>query len=144
MTRPRVFSRAFCQLHIHVIITWSASFDWFTVLSVFLVIGWSIYTGFGFTTTSVNHSSYDFTSNFASSFYSRMEKSCLVLFRVLNYVWNGSTRGNTNIANAQAKTWFHEKCSNFQFFSKPFSFSTHKRIQLCSRSWLLAVFFKFS
>ena len=32
---------------LHVI---TSNFDWFTVLSVFFVIGWSNYFGFGFTT----------------------------------------------------------------------------------------------
>ena len=45
VTRSHAFSRALRPLHV---ITWS--FDWFIVLSVFFVIGWSDYFGFGFTT----------------------------------------------------------------------------------------------
>ena len=41
----RVFSRALRQLPVI-----TSSFDWFTVLCVFFVIGWSNYFGFGFTT----------------------------------------------------------------------------------------------
>ena len=39
------FSRALRQLHVI-----SSSFDWFTVLPVSFVIGYSDYSGFGFTT----------------------------------------------------------------------------------------------
>ena len=43
MTRSHAFSRALRQLHVITL-----SFDWFTVLSVFFVIGQSNYFGFGF------------------------------------------------------------------------------------------------
>ena len=45
VTRSHAFSRALRQLHVI-----TSSFDWFTVLSVFFVIGQSDYFGFGFTT----------------------------------------------------------------------------------------------
>ena len=45
VTRRHAFSRALRQLHVI-----TSSFDWFTVLSVFFVIGQSNYFGFGFTT----------------------------------------------------------------------------------------------
>ena len=44
VTRSHTFSRALRQPHVI-----TSSFDWFTVLSVFFVIGWSDYLGFGFT-----------------------------------------------------------------------------------------------
>ena len=40
-----IASRALHQRHVI-----TSSFDWFTVLSVFFVIGYSNYFGFGFTT----------------------------------------------------------------------------------------------
>ena len=43
--RRHAFSRALHQLHVI-----TSSFDWFTVLSVFFVIGQSNYFRFGFTT----------------------------------------------------------------------------------------------
>ncbi len=43
VTRARTFSRASCRLHVFAL-----SFDWFTELSVFFVIGWSNYFGLGF------------------------------------------------------------------------------------------------
>ncbi len=45
MTRSRTFSHASCRPHV-----FASSFDWFTGLSVFFVIGQSNYFGFGFTT----------------------------------------------------------------------------------------------
>ena len=41
VTRSHTFSRALCQLHII-----TSSFDWFTGLSEFFVIGYSDYFGF--------------------------------------------------------------------------------------------------
>ena len=45
VTRSHAFSRALRQVHVII-----SSFDWFTVLSGFFVIGQSNYFGFGFTT----------------------------------------------------------------------------------------------
>ena len=45
VTRSHAFSRALRQLPVI-----TSSFDWFTVLSVFFVIGQSNYFGYGFTT----------------------------------------------------------------------------------------------
>ena len=45
VARLRAFSRALRQLPVITL-----SFDWFTVLSMFFVIGQSNYFGFGFTT----------------------------------------------------------------------------------------------
>ena len=50
-TNGVIASRALRQLHVI-----TSSFDWFTVLSVFFVIGSSNYFGFGFTTPNENRS----------------------------------------------------------------------------------------